>query len=64
MHYLKKMSSDSGATGVLPLDPAGKLPSFKPPRYPPPGKKILRATMMAVTLRKVLITADYTSPLT
>jgi len=47
-HYFEKMSA-SGAlppypTGVLPLDPAGGLSSFRPPHCPP-LEKILRAPM-------------------
>ena len=35
MHHFEKMSSASGGFWELSLDPAGGLPSFKPPHCPP-----------------------------
>jgi len=47
MRYFKKMSSSSGPRpppGFQTLDPAGELPSFRPPHCPP-LEKIPRASM-------------------
>jgi len=59
MHYFEKMSSASGAspqtlTRVLPLDPAGVLPSVRPPSLPTPRKNPAGPMDESLTIRRGL----------